>query len=319
MKKLLLFLLLSTLVGFNPDVFAGKWRINNNGVVADFISLQEAVNSVYVLDGDTLLLESSLISYGAASIYKRVVVLGTGYFLLENDSTQAIIGEATVGDISFYGGSEGSILMGFTTTGVYAMVDNLLIKRMRITSMVYVTGDNIVLTQSYVSVVQITNEAQNFQMTNNVVDNTSTGYCFTMGSTSSATITNNIFGTIHFAYNSVYRNNIATGTPAAGTSYFEGYYSVVTNNIGADNQYGSSNGNQSNIDMTTVFEGFTTSTDAQWRLKPGSPAIGAGLNGVDCGVFGGPDPYVLSGMPSIPAIWFMNINGTEVSVKAKSH
>ncbi len=319
MKKRLLFVLLITLMSFNPDVFAGKWRINNNGVVADFISLQDAVNSVSVLDGDTLLLESSLISYGPASIFKRVVVLGTGYFLLENDSTQAIIGEATVGDISFYGGSEGSIVMGFSTTGVYAMANNLLIKRMRITSIVYVTSDNIVLSQSYVSNVQLTTEAQNFQMTNNVVDNTSTGYCFTMGSTSSATITNNIFGTIHYVYNSVYRNNIATGTAALGTSYFASYYSVVTNNIGADNQYGSSNGNQSNVDMTTVFEGFTTSTDAQWRLIAGSPAIGAGLNGVDCGVFGGPDPYVLSGMPSIPAIWFMNINGTEVSVKAKSH
>jgi hypothetical protein len=42
--------------------------------------------------------------------------------------------------------------------------------------------------------------------------------------------------------------------------------------------------------------------ESVWRLKPGSPAIGAGLNGVDMGMFGGARPYVLSGVPSLPRI-----------------
>jgi hypothetical protein len=38
-------------------------------------------------------------------------------------------------------------------------------------------------------------------------------------------------------------------------------------------------------------------------LNTGSIAIGVGLNGFDCGAFGGPGPYVLSGMPPVPSIY----------------
>ena len=53
--------------------------------------------------------------------------------------------------------------------------------------------------------------------------------------------------------------------------------------------------------MATVFVDYSgtlgKSDDAKWKLKAGSPAIGAGVSGVDCGVFGGVTPYVLSGVP----------------------
>ena len=52
--------------------------------------------------------------------------------------------------------------------------------------------------------------------------------------------------------------------------------------------------------MTTVFK-YTGSTDGRYKLKAGSPAIGYGVGGVDCGIYGGPEPYVLSGMPTVPA------------------
>ena len=39
--------------------------------------------------------------------------------------------------------------------------------------------------------------------------------------------------------------------------------------------------------ITTVFIS-SESTDGQYQLKNGSPAKGAGLDGVDCGMFGGP-------------------------------
>lgn len=42
--------------------------------------------------------------------------------------------------------------------------------------------------------------------------------------------------------------------------------------------------------------------DAYWQLKPGSPALGAGFNGVDMGAFGGSTPYILSGVPSRPRL-----------------
>ncbi len=92
-------------------------------------------------------------------------------------------------------------------------------------------------------------------------------------------------------------------------------------------QFGIENGNQSNVDMTTVFVGEEgNSTDGQYQLKQGSPAIGAGYDGEDCGAFGGATPYILSGLPAIPAIYFFispavgsSATGLSVQIKAKAH
>jgi hypothetical protein len=104
---------------------------------------------------------------------------------------------------------------------------------------------------------------------------------------------------------------------------FDGY---VQNNIfrGEVFVYGSNNIVSNNVtDNGQVFVG-TGSTDGQWQLKPGSPAIGAGVGGVDCGMFGGDSPYVLSGIPSIPTIYFFNApleggNQLPVQIKIKSN
>lgn len=85
--------------------------------------------------------------------------------------------------------------------------------------------------------------------------------------------------------------------------------------------------NQQNVDMSTVFTDYTKLIDNGYILAPGSPAIGAGVNGGDCGVFSfdtGGYPYVLSGMPAIPAIYEATV-GTPVgatlpvNIKATSH
>ena len=39
--------------------------------------------------------------------------------------------------------------------------------------------------------------------------------------------------------------------------------------------------------------------DAIYELKEGSPALGYGTNGYDCGIFSGPYPFVLSGRPRL--------------------
>jgi hypothetical protein len=132
----------------------------------------------------------------------------------------------------------------------------------------------------------------------------------------SATICNNIFLGNVSIINAVFRNNIHVATNVPDCISISN--SVVENNIGASTQFGNTHGNQQNVDMTTVFL-YTGSTDGQYRLKSGSPAIGAGVGGVDCGSFGGNYPYVLSGMVSGPSVWYMNMVGPEVTVKAKSH
>ena len=130
-------------------------------------------------------------------------------------------------------------------------------------------------------------------------------YNFILYSTASSNIIiNNILDYAVYSEANVFRNNILI------TGNINGSNNLFYNNIGNSTQFGTENDNQSNVDMATVFVGYpdqdTCSTDGRWQLAPGSPAIGTGQDGVDCGMFGGTNPYVLSGLPNIPAIYFFS-------------
>ena len=60
-----------------------------------------------------------------------------------------------------------------------------------------------------------------------------------------------------------------------------------------------------------MFRTDALSVDQAYQLSAGSPAIGAGIpNGatpVDCGAFGGPNTYKLSGIPAIPSIYELQV------------
>ncbi len=47
----------------------------------------------------------------------------------------------------------------------------------------------------------------------------------------------------------------------------------------------------------------TTSADARFQLKAGSPALTVGAGSTPIGMFTGSYPYKLSGLPSIPSIY----------------
>ncbi len=59
-----------------------------------------------------------------------------------------------------------------------------------------------------------------------------------------------------------------------------------------------------------VFAAFptigTTSADARYQLKAGSPALTAGVGGTAIGMFAGVTPYKLSTIPSIPTIYALS-------------
>ena len=72
---------------------ATVWQVSNrviNGVTvdADFTTLQAAVDGASA--GDTLYLMGSQTSYGNGVFNKKLVVIGPGYWLAENQNTQAI-------------------------------------------------------------------------------------------------------------------------------------------------------------------------------------------------------------------------------------
>ena len=341
MKNLLLSLAL--LVGASalaPVTAQAKiWRIDNNGgSPGNFTTLQAAFNAGSgVANNDTLYVNGSGTSYGSATVDKRVYIFGPGYFLAQNPETQASPTSAMVDQLTFTSASSGSLITGMRFNYLEINADNILVKRnyaelSRGGPLVYVgaSRSNVLLVQNYLNNIssergiEVSTGCSNVLIANNFVGvgNNSGAYYYycAIYSQSSITVTQNV----------IYRSWVSTSNSTVTNNIFReggltGSGNGVISNLCYSADIPAGNNNQQNVNMTTVFT-LAGSDDAYWQLKPGSPALAAGANGEDCGMFGGADPYVLSGMPAIPAIWFFaaptsgsGASGLQVHLKAKSH
>jgi hypothetical protein len=291
-------------------------RVNNNpGADPDYATLQAANDAAS--NGDTIYVEGSPTDYDGADISKKLVIIGPGYFLTDNDSTQAFGIAATFKDnISFNTGSAGSIITGCKINNTITLsVNDISIIRCNVQYIMgYADVNNILILQNYVNTI---NSGSYYKTTNSVISNNIVSQIYISSSSGNLQIVNNVctydYGYAINAYNASIANNIITST-TYGIAVNTG--NAINNNIfaGAGTN---ANGNLYNVVMANVFVDFSGSLnysdDAKWKLKTGSPAIGAGVSGVDCGVFGGPTPYVLSGVPNLPHIYEATIPGTAYS------
>ena len=105
-------------------------------------------------------------------------------------------------------------------------------------------------------------------------------------------------GSLNFDMNGTWAVNNTIGNPnsiiGSGITYQN---CICTNTL-----FPAGNGNKQNQVWENIFT-LTGSTDGQYSLKAGSPAIGAGIGGTNCGIFGSTTPYRLSGIPSVPTIY----------------
>jgi hypothetical protein len=320
---------------------------------APFTTIQAAHDAATA--GDTIQIAGAATSYAGASFTKQLVIIGPGYFLGENIDTQANKSPAKIStQFIFKTGSNGSFVMGLyfdlgsDCIDIEAGVNNLVIKRnylrgdgaVRFNSTNGAAINNTTIQQNYFDSHPITYSYtvtnNNILLLNNYMEGSVSGI---NGST--LVVKHNIINTTeNFAFNnsnqianSTIQNNIIIitgGSPITGL----GLANSFTNNLCNISLFGTANGNQEPVSMATVFEvdpatsnpsPFTT--DSRWTLKAAtSPALAAGASGEDCGIYGGTDPYVLSGLPSIPAIYELTAptsasqsGGLNVTIKAKSH
>jgi hypothetical protein len=328
MKKILLLcLFLAPLFG----IIRGQnlIRVNNNpGADADYLTLQEANDNAS--NGDMIYVEGSTTPYEGANLSRRLVITGPGYFLSENDSTQANGLEAVFnGAISFNAGSEGSNISGCNIYGNYIniLVDDIVVSRCHVYNIsLHDVTDNILITQNYTNFINIIGTVTNSIISNNYVGYQITAYAY---SGPLQVINNVIEGASYTNSIDVFNSSIANNIICATTGQIpQNTGNTITNNILARDGT-NANGNQYNVVMANVFVDFSGtqghSSDGRWKLKAGSPAIGAGVSGVDCGMFGGVSPYVLSGLPALPHIYEAAIPGTAysneglpVSIKVKA-
>jgi hypothetical protein len=343
MKALSLFVMLF----LSTVAFAKIWIVDSNpgSTAKDFTNLQAAHDGATA--GDTLYLIGSPINYitTKVTVTKRLVIIGPGFFLNENIDTQAnvlsaFIDNTTPGvceELEFAPGSEGSVLMGVKILGYLTInADNILIRRNYIKqefqcekSIVIVNGSNVLVNQNYiegnpggsvgVALLLITEGKSGVLIGNNYF------YTFAHALRTPATSSSNIFNNLIYGgievNNTTFQNNlIRAGSLSFATS-------LVRNNSASGGIFlPAGNNNESNVDgFSTAFVG-TGSTDGRWQLTATSIFKGTGAGGVDRGMFGGVEPYVLSGIPPIPTIYSLtapaigekNI-GLPIQIKVKSN
>lgn len=359
MKKIITLSLMLAALALRAN--AAIWRVNNNtGVQADFTTISAAITAAAA--GDTIYIEGSAAEYNESNnIAKRLIIIGTGYYLTDaaNLETQWNTNPATVGHFIFAPGSAGSKVSGLYMNSYQYLNDvNITIERCYVNGQViFGNGSNINCDHDTVRQCVITGQiicqpsggtfsAQGEMVYNNIIRNS---VSFSYGSlglpNTSVYFINNDFvdNTSFVSENCVYQNNIFFG-PTFGSYGTSNYFA---NNIFSNDSSSSSvptgNSNQFSINMNTVYVAGNSnpynifsspaagmSHDGQYQLAAGSPAIGAGdINGtaVDCGAFGGPAPYILSGMPNIPSIYSLTVpaqvnDGTatmNISLSAASH
>ena len=299
--------------GFATSSFATIHRVNNSGVPADFTTLTAAMSAAST--GDTIHLEPSGISYGHFSVNKNVVVIGNGFFLDQNTGLQHNTGESIVNDLYMFSTGNGSKIIGLTIQGTSlypwnsgaanftfmrchitaslntqynAVTDNILFDGCYLDGGINLTTSlttEYLFNNCYFEALKLSFSSATHGIFNNCIFNLSEG--LTQGL---------IVGNYQFTNNILLKGNFIDN----GANSFDhnlcnlAQFPVATNNL-------------RNVNMNTVFVGYPTqgaeTDDSRWELAGGSPAIGAGVSGVDCGIFGGAGPYKLSGIPPVPTIY----------------
>ena len=301
---------------------------------ADYSSFQQAHDNAS--PGDTILIYGSTTTYsnGGTTVNKPLTVIGPGYFLNENPETQVKNVSATFSSsIQFNPGSEGSVFIGLHLEGLNVNAPNIELRRNRITA-ILVNGniDGLLIKQNFIlSEIICQAGCSGLLVFNNRMGNVR----HQGGATVSGIFHNNIidgsFDPSLLPRSSEYKNNIFLDSNPANEVVNPAIDNTFSHNLFVGTNPSLSvldgiDGNQIGVDPN-LFVGLSgNSTDGQYQLSQNSVAIGAGGGGTDCGIFGGDDPYRLSGIPPIPTIFELEVpinatiqDGLNITIKAKAN
>ncbi|MEO7309218.1 MAG: hypothetical protein ABIX01_02380 [Chitinophagaceae bacterium] len=328
MKKLFLLSVAATLI--SSIVFAGVRRIGYWGTPVaglDYATPALAVSASAI--GDTIYVYGS--NAGSAwtiDVTKRLVVVGSGYFYAPNTPGNANsnanlqnYNAYSSAAVQLFDGASGSIIIGVTGY-VYCNTSHVSpINNIRISNCYWnasptmlkggITYDGWEISKCYigyqVNYNPTTSRLTNFKILNNIFQSGSFGLSAVAGQTGiieNCTFYGYYYGNSFSGTNLLIQNCIFIGANVTS------YNNCVFNNCVFDNApnpgvVGANN--ILNVPANNLFIGLptqgATTDDGRWALKAGSPAIAAGISGVDCGAFGGVNPYKLSGIPAVPAFY----------------
>lgn len=323
MKTKTIFLLaaLSAILFFNENANAKIIRVNNQAIYdPDYTDLQTALDAAGT--GDTIHVEASGTVYSPVTINNRIVLIGTGYFLDKNLNFQNNPTPATIQQITIKPQAAGTIINGLRIADhgysrVYIQADNITIERCYIEDGIEFQNENpavlnnIVIKQCYV-------QGRNFlpgypgPINNLIIQNTYWNGELSLTKNQSGKknnytgkVTNCIFngGVDNWSTSMVFEYNVNK----AGTfNQNENSNTNVRNNLFvAASLPAWLTGGTNTFRASGVFIATTGSTDNDLHVRASAQCSECYIGGKETGIFGGADPYLLSGIPSIPAIYFL--------------
>ena len=249
-------------------------RVNNVDSSAPYSTINAAVTAA--VDGDTIIVDGTSIDYDAAKLNKRLVLIGPGYWLLENGIATESAHAATINEINVQ--AEGCVITGMYVTG--AVVINgakTIVNKCRVNGNISIESDinNCVIHQNMLG------------------GEVGSGY----GKSFYHQITNNIFGNVKCL--GVRESYIAYNTSYAhwGESFWNSANCKIEKNIFNSDEYVKGNNDNTysgNYWVGETYQDIQTDKDVRDTKLP-SEADGYGA-------FAGNDPYVISGIPAGPMI-----------------
>lgn len=311
------FFFIATVMGFSllaNTVNARSWRINHDPEAkADFLSINDAMKSADVAEGDVFYLDPGCRLSGQTITRQGVTIYGTGNNFEEENpilsgtttisaASVTLIGIRFNGSISA-GGSKCTNLRlerCYIKGEIYSAYNSLIQNCFFITDGAISLYDN---TKFYNNIVNyyyndVSSGDHAIKSENSLISNNTIIYC------NKKTVTKNAIN----CSNSTIKNNIIINTNDKvandGTTYYQHTIygasissgnNIVNNVLSTDeaNKYADYPTNKyiGNLPLTDIF--VCEGEDGEYyRLKEGSPAIGAGATGNDCGAYGGERPYV---------------------------
>lgn len=330
---------------------AKTWRVNNqsnyDGSTAFgenyggtpsfpvFKEINDAVAYPNVTASDTLHIEGSTIDYGDATITKRLVIIGPGYFLTENSNVSNNTYDARIGSITFDTGSEFSQVIGM----------NVLINGSSLTGTIYLNVNGITIKRCRIDRdIQFATQLSEIYILQNFFTNTNTN-AFSLGVTSifvppqDVIFNNNIcekkliwsnsnfLGTLLECNNNVFNGPANELNLEFNTGAFQNNI-LRSPGITANINNGTNNNVQFNtVSNSSVFQNTTGNlwvpsmnllfvdsgtTDGSYKLKTDPTYNQPGIDNAERGAFGGAVPtnrYNISGLGSIPVVYNVTTPG----------
>jgi len=315
------FILNFTLLVLGTHLFAqNTWTVDNRpGSTAQFTSVQAAHDAATA--GDTIYVHPSIESYGFLNVNRSIHVRGLGHNPEHGKISASLAVQLSLPSNSSFSGLK---ITAVTTQSVVGspIFSNVIFQNNSINSMNLFRSNNcIVQGNIFTSGTLALNlsTSTNATIKNNIF-NMATNGSFNEAAISSAsstnTIENNVIiyngtsgnpGIFTNCNNPIVRNNIIVINNATSTDFripnstinFQNCLTFSYGGLTLPAIAGTNNLNNTNPQFETIGtpENPAFAYTKSYKLKGGSPAIGAGLNGEDLGIYGQGFLFQMSGYP----------------------